>query len=133
MSEQGGEPPAGAPAIRASDADRERVADVVRRAVGDGRLTVVEGDERQTRAYGAVHRHELAPIVADLEAGPTSAVAPVTVVGMHGIGLMGGFADRAGPPSGPGGPRLDVSGFAMFGGVSVVRRALDEESGSHRR
>ena len=56
MTEQGAEPPAGAPAIRASDADRERVADVVRRAVGDGRLTVVEGDERQTRAYGAVYR-----------------------------------------------------------------------------
>ena len=232
MSEPGAEPPAGAPALRASDADRERVADVVRRAVGDGRLTVVEGDERQTRAYSAVYRHELAPIVADLEPGPTSAgapagppvapatdrpgtstsiavmssaertgewtpglthvavsvmggtsldlrrarldqrgltvrtvsvmggmeidlrgaigpaglsvvsialmggaeivVDPATVVEVHGIGLMGGFADRAGPPSGTGGPRLHVSGFAMFGGVSVVRRGSSEEAGSHR-
>ena len=54
------------PAIRASDADRERVAELVRTAVGDGRLTVVEGDERQAAAYGAVFRHELEPVTADL-------------------------------------------------------------------
>lgn len=60
------------PAIRASDADRERVAELVRTAVGDGRLTVVEGDERQAAAYAAVFRHELEPVTADLTPGPTA-------------------------------------------------------------
>ena len=205
MTDQGPSP--GAPAMRASDADRERVAEVVRRAVGDGRLTVVEGDERQAQAYGAGCRHELAPIVADLEPdadlttttappgrGPVTdrpdtstsiavlsgtertgewtpglthvavavmggtsldlrrarldergltlrtvsvmggmeidlrgaigpaglsvvsialmggaeiVVDPDTAVEVRGIGLMGGFSDQAGPPTGPGGPRLD--------------------------
>ncbi|MFC5063695.1 DUF1707 SHOCT-like domain-containing protein [Actinomycetospora atypica] len=65
------------PAIRASDADRERVAELVRAAVGDGRLTVVEGDERQAAAYGAVFRHELEPVTADLAPVP----APSTTAG----------------------------------------------------
>ena len=66
------------PRIRASDAERERVADVVRRAVGDGRLTLVEGDERLATTYAAVHRADLVPVTADLEApGPApSARAP---------------------------------------------------------
>lgn len=41
---------------------------------------------------------------------------------------MGGFADRAGPPAHPDGPRLHVAGFAVFGGVSVIRRPLTESS-----
>ena len=58
----------GTPRIRASDAERERVADVVRRAVGDGRLTLVEGDERLATTYAAVHRADLVGVTADLEA-----------------------------------------------------------------
>lgn len=67
------------PAIRASDADRERVAELVRAAVGDGRLTVVEGDERQAAAYGAVFRHELEPVTADLAPVAPTAVSHAAV------------------------------------------------------
>ncbi|WP_433799719.1 DUF1707 SHOCT-like domain-containing protein [Actinomycetospora sp. CA-084318] len=211
------------PAVRASDAEREQVADLVRRAVGDGRLTMVEGDERQRAAYAATFRHELAPITADLAPlpeptarparpvvgterpdssgsvavmsgadrsgtwtpglthravsvmGGTSldlrhanldtrgltlqvvsvmgganvdlrgvgvdvtvqafalmggcevVVDPDTVVEVTGVGFMGGFSDQAGAPSGTGGPRIRVTGFAMMGGVSVTRRPLAVE------
>lgn len=210
------------PAVRASDAEREQVADLVRRAVGDGRLTMVEGDERQRAAYAATFRHELAPITADLEpvepaarpvvgnelaqrpdstgsiavmsgadrSGPWTpglthralsvmggtdldlrhaqldargltlqivsimgganvdlrgvgqdvtvqafalmggceiVVDPDAVVEVTGVGFMGGFADQAGAPAHPGGPRLRVTGFAMMGGVSVTLRPLAVE------
>jgi hypothetical protein len=46
----GGTPPDASVAQRASDADRERTADRLRRAAGDGRLTVDELDERR-RSY----------------------------------------------------------------------------------
>lgn len=59
--------PEGVPRVRASDADREQVADLIRRAVGDGRLTLGEGDERLAAAYGATHRGDLVPITEDLE------------------------------------------------------------------
>ncbi|PVZ12954.1 DUF1707 SHOCT-like domain-containing protein [Actinomycetospora cinnamomea] len=69
--------PAAAPAptpIRASDAEREQVAEVVRQAVSDGRLTIVEGDERLREVYAARFRRDLAPITADL--GPTETSLP---------------------------------------------------------
>ncbi len=59
--------PAEPPPIRASDAEREQVAEVVRTAVADGRLTMVEGDERLRDAYAAIFRRDLTPITADLQ------------------------------------------------------------------
>jgi len=59
--------PADPPPIRASDAEREQVAEVVRTAVADGRLTMVEGDERLRDVYAAVFRRDLAPVTADLQ------------------------------------------------------------------
>jgi len=67
------------PAMRASDAEREQVAEVVRQAVSDGRLTIVEGDERLRDVYAAVFRRDLTPITADLqpaESRATTAAAP---------------------------------------------------------
>lgn len=68
--------------MRASDADREHVAEVVRAAVSDGRLTLVEGDERLRDVYAARFRRDLEPITADLgptetSPAPTTASAPV--------------------------------------------------------
>ena len=59
--------PAEPPPIRASDTEREQVAEVVRTAVADGRLTMVEGDERLRDAYAAIFRRDLTPITADLQ------------------------------------------------------------------
>ena len=55
-------PGAGAqPELRASDADRDRVVEVLRGAAADGRLTAAELDERLGAALGDGHRglHEL--------------------------------------------------------------------------
>jgi hypothetical protein len=55
-------------ALRASDAERERTADQLRHAAGEGRLTVEELDERLEAAYAARTRGELAALVADVDA-----------------------------------------------------------------
>jgi uncharacterized protein DUF1707 len=55
--------------LRASDADRERVADALRRHHLDGRLDTDELQERLGRCYAARTDSELAPLLADLPAG----------------------------------------------------------------
>lgn len=53
-------------ALRASDQDRDRVADVLRAAAADGRLTLNELDERLDQLYRAKTYGELEPVVGDL-------------------------------------------------------------------
>ena len=67
--------------MRASDADREKVADVVRDAYADGRLTRDEVDERLASVYGAMTYGELIPIVADLPVPPGTINVPLTKSG----------------------------------------------------
>ncbi|WP_307816429.1 DUF1707 SHOCT-like domain-containing protein [Nocardioides limicola] len=52
--------------LLASDADRDRVNDLLREALSDGRLTLGEYDERSTSALGARTLGELPGLVADL-------------------------------------------------------------------
>lgn len=59
----------GPPALRASDADRERTAEILRTACGDGRLTALELDERLDVAYAAVTLDDLSGLTADLVRG----------------------------------------------------------------
>jgi Domain of unknown function (DUF1707)/Cell wall-active antibiotics response 4TMS YvqF len=54
--------------LRAGDADRERVADLLREAAGDGRLTLGELEERLEATYAARTYGELARVTADLSA-----------------------------------------------------------------
>jgi len=193
--------------LRASDHDRDRVAEVLREAAGDGRLSLDELDERLGAVYSAKTYGELEPITRDLPIGaapappavassarpaaeriggaPTSSfavgimggfsrkgswVAPrdftavafwgggeidlrearfaereVTIrafalmggvqvivpedaeVDVQGIGIMGGFDDRASGPGGPGAPRIVVKGVAFWGGVGVERKPTRSE------
>jgi hypothetical protein len=64
-------------AMRVSDEDRDRVAEMLRDAVGRGQLTVTEVDERLAAAYGAVTRRDLVAVVADLP--QAAAPSPVAV------------------------------------------------------
>jgi hypothetical protein len=57
-------------ALRASDADRTAVADRLRAAVDEGRLSALEYDDRLGRAYAATTYGELAPLTQDLPAAP---------------------------------------------------------------
>jgi hypothetical protein len=56
--------------VRASDADRDRVIDVLRAAAGDGRLTADEFNERMEAALSSRTLGELAGLTTDLAAGP---------------------------------------------------------------
>ncbi|MFV0135769.1 DUF1707 domain-containing protein [Streptomyces sp. HMX87] len=62
-----------APELRASDADRERVAEVLRDALAEGRLDMAEFEERLDATYQARTYGELAPITRDLPVGDAPA------------------------------------------------------------
>ncbi|UKY50477.1 DUF1707 SHOCT-like domain-containing protein [Streptomyces inhibens] len=100
------------PELRASDADRERVAEILRDALTEGRLVMEEFDERLEATYKARTYGELEPITADLPAaaGPPAASARLSlrkdsgaptawseriVSGTEGasagVGILGGF------------------------------------------
>ena len=64
------------PQLRASDADRERVAELLRHAAGDGRLTFEELDERLDEAYAARTHSELATLTGDLQPLPDAPPPP---------------------------------------------------------
>jgi hypothetical protein len=68
--------PPSSPALRASDADRDRVIELLRAAVADGRLDQAEFDERLDAALAARTIDALAPLTADLIAAPGSGNAP---------------------------------------------------------
>ncbi|HET9079393.1 MAG TPA: DUF1707 domain-containing protein [Trebonia sp.] len=116
--------------LRASDADRERVANVLREAAGDGRLTMEELDERLEAVYAAKTYAELEPITRDLpDAGaayvPAPSAAPAgnpTRFGgeptSHGaVAIMGGFT-RKGDWVVP----KDFNVFCLMGGGEIDLR-----------
>jgi hypothetical protein len=59
-----------------SDADREQVAETLRHAAGEGRLTMDELDERLGAAYAAKTFSDLAPLTSDLPGVATAASRP---------------------------------------------------------
>lgn len=52
--------------LRTSDAEREEVAEVLRAAMGEGRLDLTEGEERLAAAYAAKFSDELRALTTDL-------------------------------------------------------------------
>ena len=56
------------PRLRASDADRDRVAALLREHLADGRLTAVEFTERLSAVFAAKTMGELDELMADLPA-----------------------------------------------------------------
>jgi hypothetical protein len=191
-------------ALRASDADRDRVAEQLRQAAGDGRLSLAELNDRLDALYAAKTYGELEPVVADLpdvskaasglptrppsgavdkrvggtpvartakavfsgltrrgqwvvpsyytvkavfggaeldlrEArlesaevtidikavfGGVEIIVPEDVIAIvDGTAVFGGFDDEVSTSQPPTGPVVRVGGKAVFGGVSVQRRA----------
>ncbi len=122
--------------LRASDADRERIANVLREAAGDGRLTMAELDERLDAVYAAKTYAELEPITHDLPASGTGYVpAATSSVGMDPA-RFGGQATSAGAVTILGGfsrkgnwvvPR-HFNAFMLLGGGEIdLREARFEE------
>jgi uncharacterized protein DUF1707 len=88
------------PDLRASDDDRERTAERLRRAAGEGRLTVDELEERLHAVYEARTHGELAPLVADVPADGEARAGRMPVRRGEGgsrwvISVLGG-SDRRG-------------------------------------
>lgn len=89
--------------MRASDADREKVAQVLQQAHGEGRLDLHELDERLAAVYAAKTYGELVPLTADLGL-PAPAVMPVPL--QHNL-----------PASRIGGTPGSATSFAFWSGV----------------
>jgi len=98
--------PAGTPGdrVRASDPEREQIAEILRTAVTEGRLTLAEGDERLARLYTAKYRDELPRLLAELPdaARLYGTAAPESPQDAGGPGWGGFGVGRGGPPWGPG-------------------------------
>jgi hypothetical protein len=114
--------------LRASDADRERVADRLREAAVDGRITMDELDQRLETAYTSMTHAELRPLTRDLAApdAPANARGAREMVGVtpsrwrRSIVVMSGL-DRRGRWVVP----AWFSVFAFWGGVQLdLREAI---------
>lgn len=134
--------------LRASDADRERVATVLRDAAAQGRLGLDELDNRLSGVYAAKTYADLEPLTRDLPSGEL-VPAPQTALDVHigskptsrgAIAVMSGFS-RKGPWVPPrsfhclafwGGGTIDlrdaryadrnvkIRAFAIMGGITVL-------------
>src|SRR6201986_2778513 len=89
--------------LRASHADRDQVADLLRVAAGDGRLSADELDDRLERALTARTYAELAALTADLPATPGAIIVPpgagavsATAKDLVRINVKGSSASRDG-------------------------------------
>ncbi|CCK29774.1 hypothetical protein BN159_5395 [Streptomyces davaonensis JCM 4913] len=105
------------PELRASDADRERVAEILREALAEGRLDMEEFGERLDATYQAKTYGELTPITRDLP------VAAATVNLVKGPEPDGSWPSRI--TGGEGSSTLGIavlSGFERKGRWTVPRR-----------
>ena len=69
------------PDLRAGDADREAVAEVLREHYAQGRLTLEEFNQRLEAAFAATMRSQLSALTRDLPVAAPAARAPVPVPG----------------------------------------------------
>ena len=103
--------------LRISDNDRQKVADVLRDAAGEGRIDLEELDERLELTWGAKTYADLVPITADLHLPRTAARAhrshgpDVPVVGHASSTAIMGECKRQGVWSVP----EHHSAFALMG------------------
>ncbi|MFI9718073.1 DUF1707 domain-containing protein [Streptomyces sp. NPDC052396] len=121
------------PEMRASDADRERVAEVLRVAVAEGRLDMEEFGERLDAVYQARTHGELQPLVRDLPAAAAQGTEPVPAGDWAGrigrvpasrsaVAVMGGF-QRKGNWTVP----RRLTSFVFWGGGQIDLREADFE------
>lgn len=102
--------------VRISDADRDRVAEILRGALGEGRLTSEEHAERVEAAYAAKTSGQLDPLLRDLPAGRRRNSAPPPAKESSGS-LVAVFSGASRKGRWRVGRKL--SAFACFGGVEL--------------
>jgi hypothetical protein len=75
-------PPAPDPSrVRASDAEREHAVARVHHALGEGRLSLAEAEERTAAAYAARYRDELPPLLTELPTVPGGSTSAAPLAG----------------------------------------------------
>jgi Domain of unknown function (DUF1707)/Cell wall-active antibiotics response 4TMS YvqF len=118
--------------MRASDADRERVAQILHNALTEGRITAQELEERLDVVYAAKTLAELAAPIADLPDVSVGAdlqpAAATTLVPDHRIGGTPGSAASIAFMSGASRKGSWVvppqhNSFAFWGGVEIDLRS----------
>jgi hypothetical protein len=107
-----------APHLRASDADRAAVADMLGSHMSAGRLTVAEYDERLMRAYAARTYGELEELTADLPTTAVSQAGTATSSAVTAAGRSSSGAHRTSEPSprGTSGPARGPAWGHLWGG-----------------
>ncbi|MFJ6010623.1 DUF1707 domain-containing protein [Streptomyces sp. NPDC092952] len=112
--------------IRASDADRDRIADILREAMAEGRLTADEHAERVDAVYRAKTVGELEPLVRDLPGAPGAVRSAVSAAsGAQEAAEPGGPADNlvaifsGSTRKGRWRVGARTNAFALFGSVEI--------------
>ncbi|MDT3396609.1 DUF1707 domain-containing protein [Streptomyces sp. B1866] len=105
-------PEPSAPALRASDAERERVAEALRQAAAEGRLDMPEFEQRLDAAYQARTHADLEALLRDL---------PVPAATVSGAADTA-WAGRIGGPPTSGSALAFLAGFQRKGPWTVPRR-----------
>ncbi|MBB4891542.1 hypothetical protein FHS39_000542 [Streptomyces olivoverticillatus] len=112
--------------LRASDADRDRIADILREALAEGRLTAEEHAERVGGVYTAKTVGELEPLISDLPVDRRAAdataparpydasVRPGVAEAENLVAVFGGSTRK-----GRWRVRSRTNAFALFGGVEI--------------
>ncbi|MFI7384375.1 DUF1707 domain-containing protein [Streptomyces sp. NPDC049813] len=113
--------------LRASDADRDRIADILREALAEGRLDAQEHAERIDGVYRAKTLGELEPLVRDLPgahaarsaaAGPAPRpAAPGTIPAVPGENLVAVFSATTRKGRWRVGRRTHA--YAVFGNIEI--------------
>lgn len=129
--------------IRLSDSDRDAVVSQLNEAVGDGRITMVEFEQRSRQAYQAQYPADLVPLTADLPSAataptPVRASAPVEAKPRWIVSIMGGTEKRGAWDTGDvvksvtvmGGTELDltevnatevtINAFTAMGATEII-------------
>jgi hypothetical protein len=121
--------PDGAPStadLRASDAQRQAVSDVLHDAFTRGLLTMEECDERMAAAYAARFVRDLPPLTADLPPAPTAAP---TAPGWRALAVLtwlqlraavAGFSWRGSARSVRARPRVALAAVALLALLSIA-------------
>jgi Domain of unknown function (DUF1707) len=108
-----------APAIRASDADRDAAAEALAEAVASGRLSLADHNARLDAMFAAVSADQVAAVTADLPALPARRGALYRAADPYHCVVIAGQAQRAG--------RFRIGRFcsavAVFGRLDLDLRA----------
>jgi hypothetical protein len=115
--------------VRASDADRDRVADILRDALAEGRLDAAEHSERIDAVYAAKTLGQLEPLVRDLpqahsgrrQSEAAEAPHPPPPAPHHGSGWKDNLVAIFSGSVRKGRFRVPhkINAFALFGGVEI--------------